>query len=401
VADSEKKDDEKNLFNLRFDFCIFPLFHHSIIPTFLLGITMKSSSPPMVSPALKRSIRTKLLRWFERSARDLPWRRTGDPYAVWISEIMLQQTQVATVVPYFERFMAAFPTVADLAHADLERVLKLWEGLGYYSRARSLHGAAQKIVEEHGGRVPNTLEGLLSLPGVGRYTAGAILSIAFHQAAPILDGNVKRVLSRLFAISLDPAARETEELLWSLSASLVPTGKANPFNQGLMELGAMICTPRDPGCLVCPLRNLCIAGKTGDPEAFPVRREKKKIPRVERVAAVIQRKEEILVRQRPAKGLLGGLWEFPGWEAAPGADSKALLQDRVRKEIGIAVRVGPSLGTFDHTYSHFHEILHVFPCRAPAKAEAKAGRWVLLEELHRLPMSRLHRRIADLLQEKT
>jgi len=259
----------------------------------------------------KRSIQNSLARWFEKERRDLPWRKTQDPYAIWISEIMLQQTQVATVIPYYERFLKAFPTVHHLAKTNLSKVLKVWEGLGYYSRARNLHRASQVVVNHFAGKVPDNLKDLLSLPGIGRYTAGAILSIAYNKEAPILDGNVKRVLSRLFVVSGHPVRGKTEDHLWQISESLLPKGHSNSFNEALMDLGSMICTPKDPLCPKCPLQNLC-NGK-GAPERYPGKKDRRNIPHIEAVSAVIQRDGKVLLAQRPPRGLLGGLWEFPNW----------------------------------------------------------------------------------------
>ena len=267
-----------------------------------------------VSPSInkeetsKRRLQQNLLRWFEKNARDLPWRRTKDPYAIWVSEIMLQQTQVDTVIPYYKRFLKTFPTVRRLAKADLAEVLSIWEGLGYYSRARNLHQASREIVSRFKGRIPETLDDLLSLPGIGRYTAGAILSIAFNKEVPILDGNVKRVLSRVFAISGNPSKGNTQALLWQLSESLIPKGHAGSFNQALMDLGAMICTPKDPQCSDCPLRRVCKGKESGDPERFPSRVIKRAIPSVDAVSAVIQKAERFyFVRGRPKDS-----WEVCG-----------------------------------------------------------------------------------------
>ncbi len=203
---------------------------------------------PMPSISQTEKIQKRLLAWFKKNGRDLPWRKTRDPYAIWISEIMLQQTQVPTVIPYYQKFLKTFPTVRRLAKADLSKVLSIWEGLGYYSRARNLHKASRVILDRFNGKIPDTLDDLLGLPGIGRYTAGAILSIAYNREAAILDGNVKRVLSRLFAVSGNPADSKTEKLLWQISESLVPQGHASSFNQALMDLGAMVCTPKDPQC---------------------------------------------------------------------------------------------------------------------------------------------------------
>jgi len=346
----------------------------------------------MLSISHKEKVQTRLLRWFKKNERNLPWRETRDPYAIWVSEIMLQQTQVPTVMPYYERFLKAFPTVQHLARADLFKVLKTWEGLGYYSRARNLHHAAQIISEHLRGKMPDTLQGLLALPGIGRYTAGAILSIAYNKEAPILDGNVKRVLSRVFAISGDPRQGQTEQLLWETSESLIPQGRASAFNQALMDLGAMVCTPRDPRCLLCPLRDLCKARATGIPEDYPSRVVKKKIPHIEAVAAVIRKDRKVLLQHRPPKGLLGGLWEFPNWRSEE--NGRLLrLRNRIRKEIGMNVEVRESIGTFKQTFTHFKLTLHVFNCEAID--DRGKGKWVSIKNLDQFALPRMHRRIAE------
>ena len=274
----------------------------------------------------------RLLKWYPANARDLPWRRTTDPYGVYVSEIMLQQTQVKTVVPYWTRWMRELPTVAALAAAPEAKVLKLWEGLGYYSRARNLRQAAQVIQERHGGRFPSTLAEVLALPGIGRYTAGALCSIAFGQPVPVLDGNVTRVLCRLFRIAADARGRPVQDRLWGLSTALVETahrlevaGSAassacSHLNQALMELGAVICTPRQPRCEVCPLGAACEARRHDEVAVLPYR--PKKTPPTHRTVAafVVQRGARWLVRQRPPGGINAGLWEFPGLELEGRAD---------------------------------------------------------------------------------
>ena len=346
---------------------------------------------------MKKKIQTQLLRWFEKNKRDMPWRKTRDPYAVWISEMMLQQTQVATVIPYYERFLKAFPTVHRLARADLSDVLRIWEGLGYYSRARNLHKAARTVVTRFNGTIPDNLKDLLSLPGIGRYTAGAILSIAFNRETPVLDGNVKRVLCRLYAIPEDPKETKTEERLWSISGSLIPEGNAHSFNQALMELGATICIPKKPLCLLCPLQDFCRGRKQGNPESFPRKGTRKDIPLVEAVSAVIIKNGKVLLRQRPPTGLLGGLWEFPNWETEKGKDLKRSLKNHLKKEKALTVRVEDLVGTLKHTYSHFKLTLHVFYCEIP---DGKIpGTWVSTRDLHRYPMSRLHRRVAEQIRD--
>jgi A/G-specific adenine glycosylase len=346
----------------------------------------------------KENIRRKLLRWFKKNCRDLPWRKTRDPYAVWISEIMLQQTQVDTVIPYYQRFLKSFPALKHLAGADLAKVLKLWEGLGYYSRARNLHKASQIIAGNFHGRIPDNSADLLSLPGIGRYTAGAILSIAHNKQAAVLDGNVKRVLSRLFAVSGNPAEKKTEELLWRISDSLVPEKHPGDFNEALMDLGSMVCTPRDPQCVKCPLRDECRGKASGDPERYPSRKIRKPIPTIEAVAAVIVKHGRVLVRQRAAQGLLGGLWEFPNWKMKDKGDPVKLLKGSIRKEMGAIVKAEDFLGTFRHTFSHFKLSLGVYYCQ-PVHGD-KGGIWLPPEGLQHLPMSKLHRRIAQTVGER-
>jgi A/G-specific adenine glycosylase len=309
-----------------------------------------------------RTVRRRLLDWFRQSARDLPWRRTTDPYRIWLSEVMLQQTRVETVRPYYRRFLRAFPNVRRLAAADLDEVLKLWEGLGYYGRARNLHRAAQVIVEQQGGRFPKTAEALARLPGVGRYTAGAIASIAFGQQTPVLDGNVKRVLARLYALDAPIDDHAVANQLWQLADALVPPGDPGAFNQALMELGARVCTPRTTECDKCPIRGPCRARAGGLQQTLPVRRPKRPVPHHEIIAAAIRKNSTYLIGKRPPKGMLGGLWEFPGGKVEPGETlTKAVLRE-VEEETGLQVRVDEKIATVRHAYTHFKITLHLFRC---------------------------------------
>jgi A/G-specific adenine glycosylase len=355
---------------------------------------MKAFSLPQTG-----KIQKNLLQWYKKNGRDLPWRETRNPYAIWVSEIMLQQTQVATVIPYYQKFLKSFPTVRHLAKADLSRVLKVWEGLGYYSRARNLHRASQIVSNHFKRKIPDNLMDLSTLPGIGRYTAGAILSIAFDKPAPILDGNVKRVLSRLFAIADPPARGKSEARLWHLSESLVPKGEASSFNQGLMDLGATTCTPKEPLCSQCPLRDLCKAKASGEPERFPTKTIRKKIPHIEAVSAVILKNGRVLLQQRPPEGLLGGLWEFPNWKNEENGGSRSKLRNYIKKDMGMIVEDRGVIGTFMQTFTHFKLTLHVFHCRY-RNGKAK-GKWVPIQKLHVLPMSRIHRRIAEKIDGKT
>jgi A/G-specific adenine glycosylase len=347
--------------------------------------------------AQKEKIQKQLLRWFKKSGRALPWRKTRDPYAIWVSEIMLQQTQVSTVIPYYQKFLKAFPTIRDLAKADLSKVLKVWEGLGYYSRARNLHHASKIVLNHFQGRIPENLKDLRGLPGIGKYTAGAILSIAYNRETPILDGNVKRVLSRLFAVSSNPLRGKPEDLLWQLSESLIPKGFASSFNQGLMDLGAMVCTPKGPQCSRCPVHLLCKARASGEPERYPSKVIRKEIPHIEAISAVITKDRKVLLNQRPPRGLLGGLWEFPNWKTEEKGSLRLRLRLRnyIKKEMGLKVEVKGSIGTFKQTFTHFKLTLHTFYCHATGNG--KKGKWIATKNLDQLAMSRIHRRIAEMI----
>lgn len=349
-----------------------------------------------------------LLNWFEAHAADLPWRRTRDPYAIWLSEIMLQQTQVATVVDYYRRFLARFPTVEALAAAPLGDVLKAWEGLGYYARARNLHRAAQWVVAEHGGALPRTAESLRKLPGVGRYTANAIASIAFGEDAVVLDGNVIRVLARLHDIADDVSSGAMQARLWALAESLLPPGRAGDFNQAMMELGRVICKPRRPRCGDCPVRAHCAAWGAGTQSERPVRRRKAATPHYDVAAGVIYggnaHAGRILIAQRPYDDLLGGLWEFPGGKAEPGENLPEALARELREELGIAVEVGDLLVRVEHGFTHFRITLHAFECRhVGGESEARdvaAFAWVTLDEMDAYAFGTADRRIVSFLRQR-
>ncbi len=349
-------------------------------------------------------IQRALLDWFAENAQDLPWRRTKDPYAIWVSEIMLQQTQVQTVVPYYERFLNRFPTVAHLACARLDTVIKLWEGLGYYSRARNLHEAAKKIVTQFGGRLPAAREQLLTLPGIGRYTAGAIASIAFGRREPLVDGNVTRVLCRVFRIQGNPKEVTIQKRIWALAETLVPDGQAGQFNQALMELGREVCRPRNPDCENCPLNRLCEARQHGEQNSLPVRTRKKPLPFYTVAVGVIYRSGRILIDKRKSEGLLGGLWEFPGGKKQRGESLEAALRREVREELGITVRVGRLLAVVDHAYSHFRVRIHAFECTyvsgTPRCIACAACKWVRPGDLGRYAFPAANKKIIEILRSR-
>jgi len=347
------------------------------------------------------AIADRLVAWHDRQQRSLPWRTVPagqrDPYAVWVSEIMAQQTRLETVVGYFERWMARFPTPASLAAADQQDVLKVWEGLGYYARARNLHRASQVVVAEHGGVIPRDERALRRLPGIGDYTAGAILSLAYNQPTPILDGNVKRVLSRLLDIADPIDTPGTTRRLWGHAREIVEAaapGQAGRLNEALMELGATVCTPTGPRCLLCPVAAFCRAAAAGVQHARPVRTPKRATPHYDVTAGVIWAGaplvSPVLIAQRPQDGMLGGLWEFPGGKLEPDdADLAACLRREIGEELGIEIDIGAAVTTVRHAYTHFRITLHVFHARhvagAPQTLGCAAWRWVTLDELDAYP----------------
>ncbi|UCC75317.1 MAG: A/G-specific adenine glycosylase [Anaerolineales bacterium] len=344
----------------------------------------------------------RLLDWYQHHQRDLPWRRTKDPYRVTVSEFMLHQTRVQTVLPYYRRFLGVFPDWPSLAAAPLDRVLKAWEGLGYYARARNLHALAQRVCSEHGGHLPESEEALLALPGVGPYTAGAILSICFGRDRPAIDGNTRRVLCRVFQITQDPTRPEGRRRLQAIAASLLPPGQADIFNQAWMDLGAVICTPRRPACGECPLSDACRARKLQIQESLPVRRPRKPLPHHDIAAGVIWRGAQILIARRPPTGLLGGLWEFPGGKREPAESLEECLVREVREELGIDIEVDQVLSTVRHAYTHFRITLHAFHCRyisgEPQAIGCTAWKWVTPQQLDQYAFPAANRAIIESLQ---
>lgn len=316
---------------------------------------------------------------------------------------MLQQTQVKTVIPYFDRWMQQFPTIADLAIADQQQVLKAWEGLGYYARARNLHRAAQEIVEQHKGIFPQTLEAVLALPGIGRTTAGGILSAAFNQPLAILDGNVKRVLARLSALEVPPNKALTQ--LWDASQALVDPVRSRDFNQAFMDLGATVCTPKNPACLVCPWQSHCQAYNLGVQTELPMSESRAPLPhKIIGVAVIHNDQGQILIDRRKQSGLLGGLWEFPGGKVEPNETIEACIAREIQEELGIEIEVGDRLIVVDHTYTHFRVTLHVHHCQPvsgePQAIECDEVKWVTINDLDQYPFPKANIQIIEALRQK-
>ena len=347
-------------------------------------------------------MRHELLDWFDRHRRDLPWRRTGDPYGIWLSEVMLQQTQVERVIPFYQRFLARFPTVDDLAAADLPEVLALWSGLGYYRRARQLHRAARAIVER--GGFPSTLEGLLELPGIGPYTAAAVGSIAFGIPVPVLDGNVERVLSRLLALSESPKSTAGRRRLLAAAGDLLDAARPGDCNQAMMELGATVCTPRRPSCLLCPLRPACRAAARGEQELYPTPRPRRAAERHRLVMAVVESGGKVLLFRRPDHSeLLAGTWELP-WVGGPVDGHRetaetAPAEEELAGRYGGRWRLGARLGRVGHgiTYRDIEVEVHRGAVEwGGSVAEGPEAGWFDAEERQRLPLSSLVEKVLAL-----
>ncbi len=331
-----------------------------------------------------------LVEWYAINARDLSWRRTRDPYAIWISEIMLQQTQVKTVIPYFERWMRTLPTVQDFAIARPDAVLKLWEGLGYYTRVRNAQSAARRIMAEHAGQFPDRFDDILALPGIGRYTAGAISSIAFNQPAPILDGNVIRVLTRLLAIGGDPRGKEVNAQLWDTAKRFVSVRAIEPekLNQALMELGALICLPRLPRCHDCPVRQHCLARRQGRVDDYPATARRTPVTERRFIALVVRERDRFLIRRRSVGIVNAGLWEFPNFE----------IPVRTKTHSGLAVPFetagGAPFFTVRHSITRYRILLEAFHASKPPETKPD-GVWKTIAQMNRLPFTGAHRKLLN------
>ncbi len=360
------------------------------------GRTRGREAPATAEASKRSALRRRLLTWYDRNHRPLPWRATSDPYRIWISEIMLQQTRVETVLPHYARFLDRFPTLQALAAAPPEAVLKVWEGLGYYTRARNLHAAARIVVARHGGRLPDTREALLALPGIGTYTVGAILSIAFGKRVAAVDGNVRRVWGRIFATGETGESDAPSPA--DLAEAIVPRRAPGLFNQALMDLGATVCKPRNPGCSVCPVRDLCRARAAGLERTLPSPAKKPAVPEREGVAGVIaDATGRLLIVRRAPDGLLGSLWKFPGGFVRPPESPEDGLVRTVREELGIRIEPGERAAVVRHAYTHFRLTLHAFPCRIvrgrPQPPNGRDWLWATPNDLAERPFSGVDRKV--------
>ncbi|HEY3494507.1 MAG TPA: A/G-specific adenine glycosylase [Polyangiaceae bacterium] len=347
-------------------------------------------------------LREKLLAFYDRNRRELPWRESRDPYAVWVSEVMLQQTRVETVLRYFTPWMRRFPDIVTLARADEADVLHAWQGLGYYSRARRLQAAARAVVERHDGRLPRDAALLLALPGVGAYSAGAIASIAFGLREPIVDGNVVRVLTRLFGLTGDPTRAPLKQRLWELARELVPAERPGDFNQALMELGATLCTPRSPACAICPVSQGCTARAQGMTDRLPELPERAAPTQVRASAAVVRERGRVLVVKQPADAARwAGLWTFPQVERAARESAETAARRAALEQAELDVRIGARVGVIPHTITRFRIALEAFEARRagprPRTRSTRETAFVRPPELEALAMPAPHRRLARLL----
>ena len=358
-----------------------------------------------MQPGNWKPLRKRLLQWYDEAKRDLPWRKTQDPYRIWVAEVMLQQTQVKTVLKYYDRFLQAFPTLKAFADASLEDVLRVWQGLGYYARARNLHRGARYILTELKGRFPDDFEALKKVPGIGTYTAAAVASIAFGRAAAVLDGNVKRVLSRIVLIDTELSDSRTKARLEALAQEILDPDRPGDFNQALMELGATICLPKRPKCLLCPVRAYCRAQQElPDPSALPVKKARKAIPHYEIAVGLIWDDGYVFIDKRPEDGMLGGLWEFPGGKIENGESARMAVKREIKEELNLDVEVGDYFMEVQHAYSHFKITMHVFHCTyrggEPSLAAATDWRWVRPEELRFFPFAAASHKIIRKLESE-
>lgn len=393
----------------------------------LTGTVKNSGTEITIDPACKRKLRSAVLRWYDQHGRRLPWRTSADPYRIWLSEIMLQQTTVAAVVPYFERFTAKFPDVGSLAAAHVDDVLRLWEGLGYYSRARNLHKAALTIQQNHGGVFPADAESLQALPGIGRYTAGAIASFAYDQPAPIVEANTERLYARLLALNDDVRSTTSQRALWDFAATIVPKNRPGDFNQALMDIGSQLCRPQEPECERCPLRTCCAAFALGQQNVLPRRKPRVPTTAIDEICVVIRRRNRFLLRRRTGRERWAGMWDFVRFEVDASevenlpnttsqkrntsgqrlfADPHSQLPDTVQRQVRdqIGAKVGDVVAATEFMYSvtRYRVCLKSFLCNGTnAESSGTDGtQWFTAAELAELPLSKTGRRVAEWLTSR-
>ncbi len=347
---------------------------------------------------------SSLLNWYKKHQRDLPWRKTSDPYKIWISEIMLQQTRVDTVIPYYNRFLEAFPTVQDLAEADQQKVLKLWEGLGYYSRARNMHQAAKTVHKKFNGKFPDTYSGLMQLKGIGPYTAAAVSSIAFQKKQAVVDGNVIRVLCRFYGIEDNIRLTSTKKEVQNLADKLIPADNPGDFNQAVMELGATVCTPAKVNCGGCPLSVNCSALSMAKTETIPYKSKKKKVPHHQiAVGIIVNQKNQLLIALRPNDAMLGGLWEFPGGKNVSQESLPQTVKRELKEELGVDVNVYSRFMKLNHAYSHFKITLHAYWCGiqsgTPEPRSSQEINWVHLHQIDQYPFPKANKTLIENLKK--
>jgi len=351
-----------------------------------------------------QSLRKALVDWYLANLRELPWRIASDPYPVWVSEVMLQQTQVATVLPYYHEFLKRFPNLQKLARANLQEVLKAWEGLGYYARARNLHKAAKVVINQHQGHIPRSWQDLRQLPGVGDYIAAAVLSIAFNQPYAVVDGNVKRVLSRLFVMKEPVNQSPSKKIFQQAAADLLDTQKPGTFNQALMELGAIVCKPRNPLCRACPVQTWCMAYQNDRISEFPRKIKRQATPQYPVAVGVVFKDDRVLITRRKAEGLLGGLWEFPGGKIEKNEKAEAACIREIKEEVNLAVKVDEHLCRVKHAYTHFKIKMEVFCCSYISGRVKLNGpvdhRWIRLNQLEDYPLPKANHKFLAKLRQK-
>ena len=348
------------------------------------------------------SIRRRLLAWYRKHQRELPWRQTEDSYSIWVSEVMLQQTQVITVLPYYRKFLNHFPDVKSLAKADLQSVLKIWEGMGYYARARNLHCAARMIVTEFSAKIPAKWEDIKKLPGVGDYIAAAVLSIAFNQPYAVIDGNVKRVLARLFLIDAPVNKSSAFKAYNDAATELLDNKNPGAFNQAIMELGAIVCKPNKPECGHCPLQTECLAYRSDRVKKFPKKLKSAPLPVYHIAVGVVAKKNHVLITQRKPDGLLGGLWEFPGGKIRKDEDPERACIREIKEEVNLTVAIDSYVTRVKHAYTHFKIIVDVFCCRFVTGKIKLNGpvdyRWIKLNQIDQFPFPKANHKFIPLLK---